>query len=127
MKTFLVYSKKPKQFIFSVHDISSLQFVRYGFSIAYLIDLFNIFHSIRRKFFVITAMLIAVYVLFWENTALQTLFVVSIAFLAYAMEIWFLRHRRYQMIASIEAKNIKQAKELFMKNYIIGKQEIILQ
>ena len=126
MKTFLVYSKKPMKFIASVKDISSVYFVKYGFNWFYLIDFLNIFYSIKRRFFVITTMLMAVYVLFSNNSTLQIVCVISIALLAYALEGFFLKKRKYQLIATIEAKNVKQAKELFLKDYILQQNRVFV-
>ena len=126
MKTFLVYSKKPMKFIASVNDISSVYFVKYGFNWFYLIDFLNIFYSIKRRFFVITAMLMAVYVLFSNNSTLQIVCVISIALLAYILEGFFLKKRKYQLIATIEAKNVKQAKELFLKDYILQQNRVFV-
>jgi hypothetical protein len=126
MKTFLVYSKKPMKFISSVKDISNVHFVKYGFNWLYLIDFLNIFHSMKRKFFVITVMLVSVYVLFSSNSPLKVSCIVSIALLAYALEGFFLKTRKYQLVATIEAKNTKQAKELFVKDYILQRNRVFI-
>ncbi len=126
MKTFLVYSKKPMKFIASVKDISSIQFVKYGFNWLYFIDFLNIFISFRRKFYAITAILTAVYIVFSNNSTLQIACVISIALLAYILEGFFLKKRKYQLIATIEAKNVKQAKELFLKDYILQQNRVFI-
>ena len=126
MKTFLVYSKKPMKFIASVKDISSIQFVKYGFNWLYFIDFLNIFISFRRKFYAITVILTAVYILFSNNSTLQIACVISIALLAYILEGFFLKKRKYQLIATIEAKNVKQAKELFLKDYILQQNRVFI-
>ncbi len=127
MKTFLVYSKKPLGFISSVRDVSKLKFIKYGFNWLYFIDFLNIFYSLKRNFIVIAALFVAVYFLFSESAYLQTFFIITIAFFAYSMEGFFLRKRKYKIISTIEAKNTKQAKELFLKEYILNKRELIVK
>ena len=54
-----------------------------------------------------------------ENFALQCYFTLAFGFLAYVLEGTLLKWRKYCVIATIEAKNIKQAREIFLKDYII--------
>jgi len=126
MTTFLVYSKKPMKFISSVKDISNIYFVKYGFNWLYLIDFLNIFYSMKRKFFVLTAILIAVYVLFTDNNNFQMVCILAVSFLGYAIESLLLKQKKYKLVATIEAKNSKQAKELFLKDYILQKNRIFV-
>ena len=125
MKTFLVYSKKHLKFISSIEDISKLKFIKYGFNWLYFIDFLNILYSLKRNFLVIAALVIAVYFLFSGNAHLQTFFIITIAFFAYSMEGFFLRKRKYKIISTIEAKNAKQAKEIFLKEYILNERELL--
>lgn len=125
MKTFLVYSKKPEKLISTIEDLSNLYFVKYGFSWLYFIDIINILYSIRRKFYVTTALLIAVYLL-CNSILLQTFIIFSIGLLAYAMEMWFLSHRKYMLVGVVEAKNSKQAKDIFLQEKILSRKKIFI-
>ncbi len=118
MKTFLVYSKKPIKFIFSVKDIANIEFVKYGMHWLYLIDIINILYTLKRKFFAIAAFIIAIYILV-DNIYLQTFLMLALSSIAYILEGIFLKHRKYNMVATIEAKNANQAKEYFIKEYIL--------
>lgn|GEM_PF-5022444 len=119
MKTYIVYSKKQKKFINSFDDISALVFVKYGFNWFYFADVLNVLYSIRRKFYIISAILILLYLTMPENFILQCYFTLVFGFLAYIFEGTLLKRKKYCVIATIEAKNTKQAREIFLKDYII--------
>ena len=119
MKTYIIYSKKQKNFINSIDDISSLVFVKYGFNWFYFADFLNILYSIRRKFYIISAILILLYITMPENFAIQCYFTLAFGFIAYVFEGTLLKLRKYCVIATIEAKNMKQARELFLKEHIM--------
>ena len=121
MKTFLVYSKKPQKLIKTLEDLSSVKFVKYGFNLLYFIDFFNVFYSLKRGFFVITTMLVVIYCIIWNDMFLQSVLVLAVAIFAYSMEGWFLKKRGHRLIATIEAKNLKKAKEKFVNEYIYSK------
>ena len=124
MKTYIVYSKKQKKFINSLDDISSLVFVKYGFNWFYFADILNILYSIRRKFYIISAILILLYLIIPENFALQCYFTLAFGFLAYIFEGTLLKLRKYCVIATIEAKNMKQAREIFLKEHVMKNEDI---
>lgn len=126
MKTFLIYSKKPLNFISSVKDISNLCFVKYGFNWVYAVDIINIFYSLIRKMYVLAMICLAIYLLFSENIILYSVLIISFAFIAYALEICFLKQRKYVFITSIEAKNVSEAKKTFVEQYILPNKNIIL-
>ena len=119
MKTYIIYSKKQKNFIDSIDDISALVFVKYGFNWFYFADFLNVLYSIRRKFYVISAILILLYITMPENFAIQCYFTLTLGFLAYIFEGTLLQLRKYRVIATVEAKNMKQARELFLKEHIL--------
>ncbi len=54
-----------------------------------------------------------------ENFALQCYFTLAFGFLAYIFEGTLLKWRKYCIIATIEAKNTKQAREIFLKEHIM--------
>jgi len=54
-----------------------------------------------------------------ENFILQCYFTLVFGFLAYIFEGTLLKRKKYCVIATIEAKNTKQAREIFLKDYII--------
>jgi len=119
VKTYIIYSKKQKKFINSLDDISSLVFVKYGFNWFYFADILNVLYSIRRKFYIISAILILLYLIMPENFALQCYFTLAFGFLTYIFEGALLKLRKYCVIATIEAKNMQQAREIFLKEHIM--------
>jgi hypothetical protein len=54
-----------------------------------------------------------------ENFALQCYFTLAFGFLAYIFEGTLLKLRKYCIIATIEAKNMQQAREIFLKEHIM--------
>ena len=120
-KTYLIYSKKNSKFISSIEDISSIVFVKYGFNILYSIDVINIIHSIRRKFYIFALILILYYTFSPYNIAIQIISMLSFGLLAYIIEIFFLKQKQYFLIGTIEARNSTEARENFIKDKIFNK------
>lgn len=127
MKTFLVYSKKPAKFVLSNEDISSLRFIQYGFNWKYGIDIFSVLYAIRRKFYVFAAAILILYILFAHSSAAQTVFLTVLAFTATSIEFLYLKKiRGYQLIGTVEAKNQTQAREFFLKEYILPDNNVFI-
>jgi hypothetical protein len=54
-----------------------------------------------------------------ENFALQCYLTLAFGFLGYIFEGTLLKLRNYCVIATIEAKNMQQAREIFLKEHIM--------
>lgn len=127
MKTFLVYSKKPERYILSGDDISALRFIQYGFSWKYSLDLFSVFYAIRRKFYVFAVTILALYFAFSYSSSMQATFLIVLGLIATSIEcIYLKKFRGYKLIGTVEAKNFVQAREFFLKEYILPNNDIFI-
>ena len=102
----------------STKDISDLAFVKYGFNWLYCADVINILYSLKKRCFLMTIALVAFYFIIPDSLILQICLTLIFGFLFYELEIVTLKAKGYKLIATIEAKNTKQAKELFIKAHI---------
>lgn len=109
-----------------MQDISNLCFVKYGFNWLYAIDFINILYSMRKKMYILAVLFLALYLLFAENTTKYSALIIAVAFIGYAVEIFSIKQRRYHLITSIKAKNVSEAKKMFLEQYILQKDKNII-
>lgn len=119
MKTYTIYSKKETKNINSIKDISALAFVKYGFNWLYCADVINILYSLKKRCYLAIFIIIVFYFIAPEALILQIIITLCFGFLFYELEILSLKARGYKIIGTVEAKNAKQARELFTKEYIL--------
>lgn len=121
MKTFLVYSPKRKEFVASLQDISNLKFIQYGFTWKYAIGL------IKSKYAIFTIFVILSYIVF---SAFVSINIISLIFAIFGTSLHFIfisKISKHKLIGTVQAKNLKDAKRIFVEQYILPKKTIFIK
>ena len=121
MKTFLVYSKKPLRFVSTNEDISSLKFIQYGFNWKYALGI------IRSKFFTFTIAILLIYFAFSLFASMQSIFL-ALGIIGTSLHFLYLSIiSKLKLVGTIEAKSFKEARQEFIKEYILPTNKIVIK
>jgi hypothetical protein len=121
MKIFLVYSKKPLRFVSTNEDISALKFIQYGFNWKYALGVIN------SKFFTFTLAILLIYFALSPFIPMQSIFL-TLGIIGTSLHFLYLSIvSKHKLVGTIEAKNFKEARQQFIKEYILSANKIIIK
>ena len=121
MKIFLVYSKKPLRYVSTNADISSLKFIQYGFNWKYALGIIN------SKFFTFTLAILLIYFALSPFISMQSIFL-ALGIIGTSLHFLYLSMvSKHKLVGTIEAKSFKEARQQFIKEYILSSNKIIIK